>query len=95
MGSGEPDTDAQLVARAQRGDQRAFELLVMKYQRRIERLIGRMVRLIAVYSPWLVETYKAQNILMQPWLVGYKKHPFSHEPWKYVDIDLDTRARAK
>ena len=44
MGSSEPDTDAQLVARAQRGDQRAFELLVMKYQRRIERLIGRMVR---------------------------------------------------
>lgn len=40
----EPDTDAQLVARAQRGEQRAFELLVMKYQRRIERLIGRMVR---------------------------------------------------
>jgi RNA polymerase sigma-70 factor (ECF subfamily) len=44
MTTGEPDTDAQLVARAQRGDQRAFELLVMKYQRRIERLIGRMVR---------------------------------------------------
>ncbi len=38
------DVDAQLVARAQRGDQRAFEMLVIKYQRRIERLIGRMVR---------------------------------------------------
>lgn len=38
------DTDALLVQRAQRGDQRAFELLVIKYQRRIERLIGRMVR---------------------------------------------------
>ncbi len=44
MSPGEPDTDAQLVARAQRGEQRAFELLVIKYQRRIERLIGRMVR---------------------------------------------------
>ncbi len=40
----EGDTDALLVQRAQRGDQRAFELLVIKYQRRIERLIGRMVR---------------------------------------------------
>ncbi len=38
------DSDAQLVARAQAGDVRAFELLVLKYQRRIERLIGRMVR---------------------------------------------------
>jgi RNA polymerase sigma-70 factor (ECF subfamily) len=38
------DTDQMLVARAVAGDQRAFELLVIKYQRRIERLIGRMVR---------------------------------------------------
>ncbi|MEO5672090.1 MAG: RNA polymerase sigma factor RpoE [Ramlibacter sp.] len=38
------DTDLMLVERTVAGDQRAFELLVMKYQRRIERLIGRMVR---------------------------------------------------
>jgi RNA polymerase sigma-70 factor, ECF subfamily len=39
-----PDSDALLVERTVAGDQRAFELLVIKYQRRIERLIGRMVR---------------------------------------------------
>lgn len=38
------DTDLMLVERTVAGDQRAFELLVLKYQRRIERLIGRMVR---------------------------------------------------
>jgi len=38
------NSDAMLVERAVAGDQRAFELLVIKYQRRIERLIGRMVR---------------------------------------------------
>lgn len=38
------DADALLVTRAKQGDQRAFEMLVVKYQRRIERLIGRMVR---------------------------------------------------
>lgn len=37
-------TDVQLVDRAKRGDTRAFEMLVIKYQRRIERLIARMVR---------------------------------------------------
>ena len=36
--------DLELVARAQRGDVRAFEMLVVKYQRRLERLIARMVR---------------------------------------------------
>lgn len=34
----------QLVQRTVAGDQRAYELLVIKYQRRIERLIARMVR---------------------------------------------------
>ena len=36
------DTDLLLVERAVAGDQRAFELLVLKYERRIQRLIARM-----------------------------------------------------
>ena len=37
------DTDKQLVQRAQRGDLRAFDLLVLKYQGRIAALISRYV----------------------------------------------------
>jgi len=44
---------------------------------------------VLVYAPWMVETFKAQNILIQPWLLNYKKHPFAREPWRYLDIDLD------
>ncbi len=40
----ERDVDQQLVARAQRGEKHAFELLVAKYQRKLARLIGRLVR---------------------------------------------------
>jgi RNA polymerase sigma-70 factor (ECF subfamily) len=38
------DVDAELVARVQRGDKRAFDLLVLKYQRKIMRLLSRMIR---------------------------------------------------
>jgi RNA polymerase sigma-70 factor (ECF subfamily) len=38
------DSDLLLVERTVAGDARAFELLVIKYQRRVQRLIGRMVR---------------------------------------------------
>lgn len=38
------DVDAALVARVQRGDKRAFDLLVLKYQRKIMRLLSRMIR---------------------------------------------------
>jgi len=40
----ERDVDQLLVERAQRGDKRAFELLVEKYQRKLARLLSRLVR---------------------------------------------------
>jgi len=51
------DSDALLVERAAAGDQRAYELLVIKYQRRIERLIGRMVRDVDVVQDIAQETF--------------------------------------
>jgi RNA polymerase sigma-70 factor (ECF subfamily) len=41
---GDREIDQQLVERAQRGDKRAFELLVAKYQRKLGRLLSRFVR---------------------------------------------------
>lgn len=38
------ELDQELVERAQKGDKRAFELLVIKYQRKVARLLSRMVR---------------------------------------------------
>lgn len=38
------DIDRQLVARAQRGDKQAFEMLVEKYQRKLARLLSRFIR---------------------------------------------------
>jgi RNA polymerase sigma-70 factor (ECF subfamily) len=41
---GDREIDQELVLRAQRGDKRAYELLVMKYQRKLGRLLSRWVR---------------------------------------------------
>ena len=38
------DVDQQLVARAQAGDKQAFDLLVIKYQRKLGRLLARFIR---------------------------------------------------
>ena len=51
------DSDALLVQRAAAGDHRAYELLVIKYQRRIERLIGRMVRDVDLVPDIAQETF--------------------------------------
>ncbi len=51
------DSDLQLVQRTIAGDQKAYGLLVMKYQRRIERLIGRMVRDVDLVPDLAQETF--------------------------------------
>jgi RNA polymerase sigma-70 factor (ECF subfamily) len=51
------DTDLLLVERAKRGDQKAFEMLVIKYQRRIQRLIARMVRDVDLVQDIAQETF--------------------------------------
>ncbi|MGR4870755.1 RNA polymerase sigma factor RpoE [Variovorax sp. LARHSF232] len=51
------DADLQLVQRTVAGDDKAYELLVLKYQRRIERLIGRMVRDVDLVEDIAQETF--------------------------------------
>jgi RNA polymerase sigma-70 factor (ECF subfamily) len=51
------DSDAVLVQRTVAGDQRAYGLLVIKYQRRIQRLIGRMVRDVDLVEDIAQETF--------------------------------------
>ena len=51
------DSDAQLVERTLAGDAKAFELLVIKYQRRIQRLIARMVRDVDLVEDIAQETF--------------------------------------
>ena len=52
-----PDADAPLIDRVKKGDVKAFEMLVVKYQRRIERLIGRMVRDVDLVPDIAQETF--------------------------------------
>ena len=60
------DSDAMLVERTVAGDQKAFELLVIKYERRIQRLIGRMVRDVDLVEDIAQETFiRAYRALAQ------------------------------
>lgn len=61
-----PDSDAMLVQRTLAGEMRAYELLVIKYQRRVQRLIGRMVRDVDLVEDIAQETFiRAYRALAQ------------------------------
>lgn len=60
------DSDQVLVQRTLAGDARAFEFLVLKYQRRVERLIARLVRDADLVEDLAQETFiRAYRALAQ------------------------------
>ncbi|NLZ11883.1 RNA polymerase sigma factor RpoE [Neopusillimonas aromaticivorans] len=61
----ERDVDAELVARVQRGDKRAFDLLVLKYQRKIMRLLSRMIR----------EPSEVEDVAQEAFIKAYRALP--------------------
>ena len=64
------EVDQQLVERVQQGDKRAFDLLVVKYQRKLARLLSQLVRDPAEVEDIAQETFiKAYRAL--PFILGY------------------------
>jgi RNA polymerase sigma-70 factor (ECF subfamily) len=59
------ETDQQLVARVQKGDDRAFDMLVLKYQHRILGLISRYVR----------DADEVQDVAQEAFIKAYKALP--------------------
>jgi RNA polymerase sigma-70 factor, ECF subfamily len=57
MTTPDANADLALVERAKRGEVAAFEMLVVKYRRRVERLIGRIVRDVDMVEDVAQETF--------------------------------------
>jgi ABC-type transport system substrate-binding protein len=50
------------------------------------RLYQEMTRLLLAYAPWVFHVHHLSTHLTQPWIKGYKKHPFQQANWRYLDI---------
>ena len=59
------DNDQQLVQRVQKGDKSAFDLLVLKYQHRVLKLVGRFVS----------DAAEAQDVAQDAFLKAYRALP--------------------
>jgi ABC-type transport system substrate-binding protein len=50
-------------------------------------LMQQLVKIMVAYMPYKFSTHRIRTDLMQPWLLGYRRHPVSRGFWRYVDID--------
>jgi len=62
---GEGKTDQDLVERVQRGDKKAFDLLVLKYQHKIMKLISRYIR----------DDAEVQDVAQEAFIKAYRALP--------------------
>jgi oligopeptide transport system substrate-binding protein len=51
------------------------------------RLFDEMNDMIFGYAPWILTSYAYENSLTQPWLKGFKQHPFVQHQWRYYDVE--------
>lgn len=63
--SGTDNSDQQLVERVQRGDKRAFDLLVLKYQHKILSLVSRYIR----------DSDEMQDVAQEAFIKAYRALP--------------------
>ena len=52
-----------------------------------------MNEIATVYSVWHPGVFRYQNIVMQPWLLNYKRIPFRQHFWHLMDIDESKRPK--
>jgi hypothetical protein len=45
-----------------------------------------MTRLMEVHTVWILADSRYRNVLLQPHVVGFKKHPVLHAEWLYIDL---------
>jgi ABC-type transport system substrate-binding protein len=54
----------------------------------------RMSELEAAYAPWVLHAYRIENIVVHPWIHGYKYNTFDPHAWMYYDVDVEKRRAA-
>ncbi len=55
-------------------------------------VIREMKRLFVVYMPYKLHGHRYINDVTQPWLIGYRRHPFARDFFKYIDVDPTARS---
>jgi ABC-type transport system substrate-binding protein len=44
-------------------------------------------KLMVAYVPYKISAHRIGVDLMHPWVLGYRRHPFVSEFWKFIDVD--------
>src|SRR5512137_225268 len=51
-------------------------------------------RLFASYAPYKFLGHRIETAVYHPWVIGFRRHPFMRDFWKYVDIDMQGKTRS-
>jgi oligopeptide transport system substrate-binding protein len=49
-------------------------------------IFDQMNDMIFNYAPWILTDFPYENMLVQPWVKGYKLNTFVEQQWRYLDV---------
>lgn len=72
--------------RSQEYDRRYERSRLLPHGPERDRLYHEMARLMEVHTVWILADSRYRNVLLQPYVSGFRKHPVLHQEWLYLDL---------
>ncbi len=90
-----PNKGAANYARFQHAEYDRLFLAQKQLQDGPERMaiLRELKRLYVAYMPYKFHGHRILNAFIHPWVIGYRRHPYSRDAFKWIDIDGDLRNR--
>ena len=85
-----PNTNISNDARFQLPEYDKLYLAALKLPDGAERnkIYREMNRVLTAYAPWRYGVQRLFSHFINPWILGYKKHPILYTSFKYLDVDV-------
>jgi hypothetical protein len=42
---------------------------------------------MVAYMPYMLHMHRVDIDLCQPWVTGFRRHPFTSRKWSWIDVD--------
>ncbi len=72
--------------RSEEYDRRYERSRLLQHGPERDRLYHEMARLMEVHAVWVLADSRYRNVLLQPHVKGFRKHPVLHQEWLYLDL---------
>jgi ABC-type transport system substrate-binding protein len=58
-------------------------------------VIDEAQKILVAYMPYKLKVHRILTDMWQPWIMGYKRHPFRRDFWQFIDVDAGKQPQGR